>query len=72
MESENRKPLFTKRLLLIVVAVILLVLIVFLLLKRCGNGGGNFKVDQINLTPTRVNLKIGEQQQIYANVYTCS
>lgn len=69
MESENRKPLFTKRLLLIVVAVILLVLIVFLLLKRCGNGGGNFKVDQINLTPTRVNLKIGEQQQIYANVY---
>ena len=30
MESENRKPLFTKRLLLIVVAVILLVLIVFL------------------------------------------
>lgn len=69
MESENKKPLFTKRLLLIVVAVILLVLIVFLLLKRCGNGGGNFKVDQINLTPTRVNLKIGEQQQIYANVY---
>ena len=69
MESEDKKPLFTKRLLLIVVAVILLVLIVFLLLKRCGNGGGNFKVDQINLTPTRVNLKIGEQQQIYANVY---
>ena len=44
MESENRKPLFTKRLLLIVVAVILLVLIVFLLLKRCGNSG-NSKVE---------------------------
>ena len=68
MESENRKPLFTKRLLLIVVAVILLVLIVFLLLKRCGNSG-NSKVEQITLTPTRVNLKVGEQQQVYANVY---
>lgn len=68
MESENRKPLFTKRLLLIVVAVILLVLIVFLLLKRCGNSG-NSKVEQITLTPTRVNLKVGEQQQVYSNVY---
>lgn len=68
MESENGKPLFTKRLLLIVVAVILLVLIVFLLLKRCGNGG-NSKVEQITLTPTRVNLKVGEQQQVYSNVY---
>lgn len=68
MESENKKPLFTKRLLLIVVAVILLVLIVFLLLKRCGNSG-NSKVEQITLTPTRVNLKVGEQQQVYSNVY---
>lgn len=68
MESENKKPLFTKRLLLIVVAVILLVLIVFLLLKSCGNSG-NSRVEQITLTPMRVNLKVGEQQQVYANVY---
>ena len=69
MESEDKKPIFTKRLLLIILAVILLILIIFLLLHRCGKGGGNYLVAQINLTPTRINIKVGEQQQVYANVF---
>lgn len=68
MESEDKKPIFTKRSILVVLAIILLILIIFLLLRRCGNGGGDYKVAQINLTPTRINVKVGEQQQVYANV----
>ncbi len=69
MESEDKKPIFTKRLIMIILAVILLILIIFLLLHKCGGGGGNYKVAQINLTPTRINVKVGEQQQVYANVF---
>ena len=68
MESEDKKPIFTKRLLLIILGVILLILIIFLLLRRCGNGGENNKVAEIYLTPTRINVRVGEQQQVYANV----
>ena len=69
MESEDKKPIFTKRLIMIILAVILLILIIFLLLHKCGGGGGNYKVAQINLTPTRINVRVGEQQQVYANVF---
>ena len=68
MESEDKKAIFTKRTILIILAVILLILVIFLLLRRCGNGSGNYKVNQITLTPTRINVRVGEQQQIYANV----
>lgn len=69
MESEDRKPIFTKRLILIVLAVILLALIIFLLLRKCGSGGEKYLVGQIEINPTRVNLKVGETQPVYANVY---
>ena len=57
----------SKRILLIIIAVILLAIIIFLLLHRCGNN--KIKISQINLTPTRLNLKVGEQQKIYANIF---
>ena len=47
MESEDKKAIFTKRTILIILAVILLILVIFLLLRRCGNGSGNYKVNQI-------------------------
>ena len=47
----------SKRILLIIIAVILLAIIIFLLLHRCGNN--KIKISQINLTPTRLNLKVG-------------
>ena len=57
----------SKRIILIIIAVILLAIIIFLLLHRCGNN--KIKISQINLTPTRLNLKVGEQQKIYANIF---
>ena len=57
----------SKRIILIILAVILLAIIIFLLLRRCGNN--EIKISQINLTPTRLNLKVGEQQKIYANIF---
>ena len=65
VEDNNNS---SKRIILIILAVILLAVIIFLLLRRCGNGSGNYKVNQITLTPTRINVRVGEQQQIYANV----
>ena len=57
----------SKRIILIILVVILLAIIIFLLLRRCGNN--EIKISQINLTPTRLNLKVGEQQKIYANIF---
>ena len=57
----------SKRIILIILVVILLAIIIFLLLRRCGNN--EIKISQINLTPTRLNLKVGEQQKIYTNIF---
>ena len=64
VEDNNNS---SKRIILIILAVILLAIIIFLLLRRCGNN--EIKISQINLTPTRLNLKVGEQQKIYANIF---
>lgn len=70
MESEDRKPIFTKRLILIILAVILLILIIFLLLRKCGpgSGGGNYQVQNITLSPTSIGIEKGQNYPIYAYV----
>ena len=68
MESEDKKPIFTKRLILIVLAVILLILIIFLLLRKCGGGGSNYQVQSITLSPTSVGIDKGQNYPIYAYV----
>ncbi len=68
MESEDRKPIFTRKLILIILGIILLVLIVFLLLRNCGKKETNYNVQQITISPSAIGLKIGQNQQLYANV----
>ena len=68
MESEDKKPIFTKRLILIILAVILLILIIFLLLRKCGGGGSNYQVQSITLSPTSVGIDKGQNYPIYAYV----
>lgn len=79
MESEERRPVFTKRLILTILVIILIILIILLLLKKCGNGRG-YSVVGITAQPTVLNLAVGESQKIYAQVepsdatnqgYTC-
>ena len=81
MESEDRKPVFTKRLILTILVIILIILIILLLLRRCGNGGGSYSVVGITAQPTELHLNIGESEKIYAQVepsdakntrYTCT
>ena len=75
MESEDKKPIFTRRLILGILIVILIILIIFLLLRRCGsgNGGGDNPsgntnvITQITINPAFVNLKPNERvDNIYA------
>ena len=68
MESEDKKPIFTKRLILIILAVILLILIIFLLLRKCGGGGSNYQVQSITLSPTSIGIEKGQNYPIYAYV----
>ncbi len=68
MESEDRKPIFTKKLVLGILAAILLILIIFLLLRNCGKSGEDYKVSHISLSPTSFGLKIGEMMQVSAAV----
>ena len=58
MESEDRKPIFTKRLILTILAIILIILIILLLLKRCGKG--NEEVTEVTISPLYLNLAPGE------------
>ncbi len=80
MESEDKRPVFTKRLIFTILVVILIIIIIILLLKRCGNGNG-YRVVGITAQPTVLNLAVGESQKIYAQVepsdaknqgYTCT
>ena len=70
MESEDRKPIFTKRLILIILAVILLILIIFLLLRKCGpgNGGEDYTIREIILSPTSIGLETGQTYPISSTV----
>ena len=61
MESEDKKPIFTKRLILTILIIILIILIILLLLRRCGNGNGsNGKVTSIVISPTSLGLNPGD------------
>lgn len=69
MESEDRKPIFTKRLILTVLAVILIILIILLLLRRCGNGNrNNYNVTGVTVSPLYLTLAPGETGVVYAQV----
>ena len=68
MESEDKKPIFTKRLILTVLAIILIILIILLLLRRCGNGsgGGNLETIRIDVSPLNINLEPNDYMIIHA------
>ncbi len=67
MESEDKKPIFTKRLILTILIIILIILIILLLLRRCGNGGGDTdNIITIDISPTSLTLERGESRMIYA------
>ncbi len=69
MESEDREPIFTKRLLLTILVIILIILIILLLLKRCGKGnGGVVNVNGIEVSPTTLSLEVGESRDIIPEV----
>ncbi len=68
MESEDKKPIFTKRLILTVLAIILIILIILLLLRRCGNGNGNHNVTGVTVSPLYMTLAPGESQLLQAYV----
>ena len=69
MESEDREPIFTKRLLLIILFIILIVLIILFLLRGCGNGnGGNEIINEFTINPSSVTMKPNDSQTLYAEV----
>lgn len=69
MESEDRKPIFTKRLILIILAVILIALIIFLLLRKCGNNSGVSSDLSVELSAYSLNLKVGDVYNISATTH---
>lgn len=69
MESEDKKPIFTKRFILTALAIILIILIILLLLRRCGNGnGGNHNVTGVTISPLYMTLAPGESQLLQTYV----
>lgn len=66
MESEDKKPIFTKRT-FIIIGVILLIIILILLLKGCGKGKTK-SVTGISITPLNLSLKVGETEQFYISI----
>ncbi len=68
MESEDKKPIFTKRLILTILAIILIILIILLLLRRCGNGNSNHSVTGVTVSPLYMTLAPGESQLLQAYV----
>ena len=59
MESEDKKPIFTRKLLLWLLLIILIIIIIILLLRRCGKGGnegGGEETASVTITPSRLSL----------------
>ena len=68
MESNDKKPIFTRGLLWILVLIILII-IIFLLLRYCGGKSKTIKVETISLSPTELYLEVGESERIYVTIF---
>ena len=68
MESEDKKPIFTKRT-FIIIGIIILLIILFLIIRSCGKGNNNNNaVTGIRVEPLNLSIGIGETSQLYVTV----
>ena len=66
MESEDKKVIFTKRLILWILFIILIIIIVILLLHKCGPGNNDDIGNDVTITPISLSLTPKESKLIIA------
>ena len=69
MESEDKKPIFTKRT-FVIIGIIILIIILFLIIKGCvgGKKDNPSAVTGITIEPLNLSVAVGETSQLYVTI----